>query len=195
MRSCTGTRSADRALRTRAFRLGAVGAALLLCVATSRGAAQGPALRASASWDSTGIWVRFPREFSPDRISVDSLVSDAFSGYEWRVILVGDAQVYVNALVVPPTRDLYISRIPSIAEAYRLGDLRRCEKEEITLSCGRPARGWVRDVDGRVEIGIVDFRWLSLAARSDHPSLRLVVKKARQELWSQDVPLVFGEPQ
>lgn len=186
-------RSAGRARRTRVSRVGAVGAALLLCLAASRGEAQGPALSASASWDSTGIWVRFPRELSPDRISVDSLVADAFSGYEWRVILVGDAQVYVNAFVVPPTRDLVIMKLGSIADAYRVGDLRRCEKEEITLACGRTARGWVRDADGRVEIGIVDFRWLSLAARSAHPTLRLVVKKAKQELWSEDVPLVYGE--
>lgn len=149
---------------------------------------------ASASWDSTGIAVVFPREFSPDRITMDTTVGDAFSGYEWRVILVGEREVYVSALVVPPDINLRIVKINTIAEAYRLGDLRRCVRDDITLACARPARGWVRDVDGRVEIGIADFRWLSLATRSAHPKLRLVVRRARVELWSEEVPLVYSVP-
>lgn len=146
----------------------------------------------SATWDSMGIAVVFPREYSPDRISRDTIVGDAFSGYEWRVILVGERGVYVSALVVAPDIDLRLTRINTIAEAYRLGDLRRCVRDDITLACARPARGWVRDADGRVEIGIADFRWLSLAARSPHPRLRLVVRRAKQELWSEDVPIVYS---
>ncbi len=170
---------------------------LLGALATLLGAqlrAQASALPvASATWDSTGIAVIFPREFSPDRISRDTTVGDAFSGYEWRVILIGEREVYLSALVVAPDADLHITRISTIADAYRLGDLRRCVRDDITLACARPARGWVRDAEGRVEIGIADFRWLSLAARSAHPRLRLVVRRARQELWSDDVPLVFAE--
>ncbi len=148
--------------------------------------------RATATWDASGIQVVFPREFSPDRVSIDTTVGDAFSGYEWRVILVGENEVLVSALVVPPDPELILPRITTVADAYRLGDLRRCVRDEITLACGRPARGWVRDAEGCVEIGIVDFRWLQLAARSAHPHLRLVVRRARQELWSEDVPLVYG---
>lgn len=134
----------------------------------------------------------FPREFSPDRITLDTIVADAFSGYEWRVILVGEREVNLSALVVPPDINLHIVRINTIADVYRLGDLRRCVRDDITLACGRAARGWVRDVDGRIEIGIADFRWLSLATRSAHPGLRLVVRRARVELWSEEVSLAYS---
>lgn len=164
--------------------------ALFLATLATGLRAQAPA--ASATWDSTGITVVFPREFSPDRITIDTVVGDAFSGYEWRVILVGDRDVYVSALVIPPDAALTLRRVLTIEEAYRLGDLRRCARADLTLACSRPARGWVRDADGRVEIGIADFRWLSLAARSPNPTLRLVVRRARQELWSADVPLVYS---
>lgn len=166
-------------------------AGLLLVVGLlSRLGAQAPT--ASATWDSTGITVIFPREYSPDRISMDTVVGDAFSGYEWRVILVGEHEVYVAALVIPPDTNLVIRRVLTIADAYRLGDLRRCTRADITLACSRPARGWVRDADGRVEIGIGDFRWFSLAARSSNPKLRLVVRRARVELWSAEVPITYA---
>ena len=164
---------------------------LLFVVGLATGlGAQAPTAR--ATWDSTGITVVFPREFSPDRITLDTVVGDAFSGYEWRVILVGENAVYLSALVVPPDSNLVLRRILTIADAYRMGDLRRCALADLTLACSRPARGWVDDADGRVEIGIVDFRWLALAARSPHPKLRLVVRRARQQLWSEDVPLTYG---
>lgn len=165
-----------------------IGLLLVVGLATGVGA-QVPAAR--ATWDSTGITVVFPREFSPDRITLDTVVGDAFSGYEWRVILVGENEVYVSALVVPPDSNLVLRRILTIADAYRMGDLRRCARADLTLACSRPARGWVADADGSVEIGIVDFRWLALAARSPYPKLRLVVRRARQELWSEDVPLSY----
>ncbi|MEP6589724.1 MAG: hypothetical protein ABJC19_00945 [Gemmatimonadota bacterium] len=167
--------------------------AAFACTLASADPGAGQLPTATATWDASGIMVVFPRDFSPDRISRDTIVGDAFSGYEWRVILVGDREVLVAALVVPPDRALLLPRVETVADAYRLGDLRRCVRDDITLACGRPARGWVRDAEGRVEIGIADFRWLQLAARSPHPRLRLVVRRARQELWSEDVPLVYAD--
>lgn len=71
------------------------------------------------------------------------------------------------------------------------GDLRSCQRTDRVLECDRAARGLVRDVNGRLEIGIVDSRWLIMALESPNPIARLVVKRARQVLWFADVPLVI----
>lgn len=51
--------------------------------------AQSPDSIATATLSDSGIVVRFPRFVSPDLITRDMMVADLFSGYEWRVVLLG----------------------------------------------------------------------------------------------------------
>lgn len=143
---------------------------------------------ATVSWDARGITVRFPRFLSPDSITSETRVGDAFSGYEWRVILVGDQRAYLAALVIPPTDSLTIHRVATIDDAYRLGDLRSCDRttSNLVLRCNRLAQGLVRDVAGRLEIGIVDGRWLQTALTAREPKVRLLVKVARETIWEEE---------
>lgn len=147
------------------------------------------ATTATATLGDSGIVVRFPRSVSPDSITREMLVGDLFSGYEWRIILLGDRQVLLTAFVVPPDDTLAVHRYATIGAAYLAGDLRSCQRDHQVLVCDRLARGLVRDVGGRLEIVIVDSRWLSLALQAATPRLRLIVKRNREELWSEEVPL------
>lgn len=141
-------------------------------------------------WSDSGIVVRFPRSMSPDSISREMRVADRFSGYEWRVIFMDGNRAMLSAFVVAPDDSLALHRIRTIAEAYRLGDLRQCSRDQVVLACDRPARGLVRDVDGQLEIGIMDNRWISAAIGAREPRLRLMVKRNREELWTEEYPLV-----
>jgi hypothetical protein len=157
--------------------------------------AQGNDSVASATLSDSGVVVRFPRFMSPDSITREMPVADLFSGYEWRVALLGHDAALLTALVVPPNDSLLIHRFGSIKEVYMAGDLRSCQRtNDLVISCSRLARGLVRDVDGSIEIAIIDSRWLLMAMQLDHPAVRLVVKRARQILWSADVPLVNHMP-
>jgi len=157
-------------------------------------AGAGNALAQGASgwvrWSDSGIVVRFPRSMSPDSITREMRVGDRFSGYEWRVIFLDGNRALLSAFVVAPDDSLALHRIRTIAEAYRLGDLRQCSRDEAVLTCDRPARGLVRDVDGQLEIGIMDSRWISAALGARDPRMRLMVKRNREELWTEEYPLV-----
>jgi hypothetical protein len=132
---------------------------------------------------------------SPDLITQEAVVGDLFSGYEWRVVLLGPDHALLSALVIPPDETLAIHRYRSIAEAYLAGDLRTCERgDNVVLHCDRPARGLVRDVGGRLEIGLADSRWIAMALLSTKPMVRLVVKRNRIVLWMADLPLVTHSP-
>lgn len=145
---------------------------------------------AMAVWDSAGFVVRFPRSVSPDSVTRDMPVSDNFSGYEWRVALIGDAgNALLTAFVIPPDDTLHLHRYHTIADAWRAGDLRRCERDNEVIACSRPARGFMRDAAGRIEIGIRDAAWLRFALQSQRPRLLLVVKRDRQEVWSAEFEL------
>jgi hypothetical protein len=148
---------------------------------------------ATVSWDARGITVRFPRFLSPDSITSETRVGDAFSGYEWRVILVGEPRAYLAALVIPPTDSLTIHKVSTIDEAYRLGDLRSCDRttSNLVLRCNRLAQGLVRDVEGRLEIGIVDGRWLQTALTAREPKVRLIVKVAKETIWEEEHPIRY----
>lgn len=149
---------------------------------------------ASAAWDSAGFVVRFPRSVSPDSVTVEMTVGDNFSGYEWRVALIGDGdETLLTAFVIAPDDTLALHRYRSIAEAWQAGALRRCEREASVLACARPARGFVRDAGGRLEIGIRDANWLRFALRARAPRLLLMVKRDRQELWSEELPLTLPD--
>jgi hypothetical protein len=157
--------------------------------------AQGSDSVATAALSDSGVVVRFPRFVSPDSITREMPVADLFSGYEWRVALLGHDTALLAALVVPPNDSLLIHRYGSIKEVYMTGDLRSCQRtNDLVISCSRLARGLVRDVDGSIEIAIIDSRWLLMAMQLDHPTVRLIVKRARQILWSADVPLVNHMP-
>jgi hypothetical protein len=147
----------------------------------------------SAVLGDSGIVVRFPRSVSPDSITREMMVGDLFSGYEWRIILMGEGQVLLTAFVIPPDDTLAIHRYGSIASAYLAGDLRTCQRDNVVLTCDQLARGLVRDVNGHLEVAILDTRWLALALRSTEPRLHLVVRRNREELWSREVPLVMKE--
>ncbi len=167
------------------------------CVVGSA-AAQAPQGRgpdsATATWDSAGFVIRFPRAMSPDSITLDMLVGDNFSGYEWRVALVGDSgDALLTAFVIPPDDTLGLRRYRTIAEAFRAGDLRRCRRSASVLECSVPARGFVRDAAGHIEIGIRDASWLRFALASRRPRILVVVKRDRQEVWSDEFPLVLPE--
>jgi hypothetical protein len=116
-------------------------------------------------------------------------VGDRFSGYEWRVIFVDGDRALLSALVVAPDDSLELHRIPTIAAVYQVGDLRQCSRDREVLACDRPARGLVRDVDGQIEIGIVDSRWLTAVVSARDPKVRLMVKRNREELWSGEYPI------
>ena len=165
-------------------------AAVAFVVGARALAAQSAGTTATATLSDSGIVVRFPRFVSPDSITREMPVLDLFSGYEWRVALVSDDQALVIVLVVAPNDSLLIHRYTSIAAVYMAGDLRSCQRDDIVLSCNRLARGLVRDVDGRIEIALIDNNWLVTALQSPHPMVRLVVKRNREILWSADVPLV-----
>ncbi len=149
---------------------------------------------AQVTWDSGGITIRFPRFLSPDSITFESRVGDRFSGFEWRIILVSDRRAYLAALVIPPTDSLTIHHVESIAEAYRLGDLRSCDRTtaNMVLRCNRLAQGLVRDVEGQLEIVIVDPRWIEALRTSRAPTLRLLVKIAQETVWEEEVGVRWG---
>ncbi len=140
-------------------------------------------------WSDSGIVARFPRSMSPDSISREMRVGDQFSGYEWRVIFMDGNRALLSAFVVAPDDSLMLHRIPTIEEAYRVGDLRQCSRDQAVLACDRPARGLVRDVDGQVEVGIMDSRWISAALGAREPKMRLIVRRNREELWTGEFPL------
>lgn len=166
-----------------------------LLAAGSAARAQSPDTTATATLSDSGIVVVFPRAMSPDSITREAIVGDLFSGYEWRVVLLGRDHALLSALVIPPDETLAIHRYRSIAEAYLAGDLRTCERgDNVVLHCDRPARGLVRDVGGRLEIGLADSRWISMALLSTKPMVRLVVKRNRIVLWMADLPLVTHSP-
>lgn len=167
---------------------------MMLVTGFSGSAGQAPDSAATATLSDSGIVVRFPRFMSPDSITREMPVGDLFSGYEWRVVLLGREQALLTALVIPPNDSLVIHHYATIKAAYLAGDLRSCQRSDLVLDCDRPARGLVRDVNGRLEIGIVDSRWLTMALQSSTPMVRLVVKRARQILWSADVPLISHLP-
>jgi hypothetical protein len=170
--------------------LGLIGA--MLVIAVSGVAGQAPDSAATATLSDSGIVVLFPRFMSPDSITREMPVGDLFSGYEWRVALLGRDQALLTALVIPPNDSLMIHRFATIKAAYLAGDLRSCQRGDLVLECDRPARGLVRDVNGRLEIGIVDSRWLTMALQLPTPTVRLVVKRAREILWSADIPLAIN---
>jgi hypothetical protein len=158
-------------------------------------AAQSTDSSATATLSDSGIVVRFPRFVSPDSITREMPVGDLFSGYEWRVVLLGNDEALVSALVIPPNDSLVIHRYATIKAAYLAGDLRSCRRSDIVLECDRPTRGLVRDVNGRLEIGIVDGRWITMALQSFRPVVRLIVKRARVVLWTADTPLALHLPE
>jgi hypothetical protein len=150
----------------------------------------------SATLSDSGIVVRFPRFLSPDSISREMPVMDLFSGYEWRVVLLAPTQALLSALVLAPNDSLQIHRVRTIQEVYMHGDLRQCRRtdNDIVLTCDRQARGLVRDANGCVEIAILDPRWLLAAMEMSKPTVRLIVKRARDVLWTRDIPLVVHTP-
>ena len=146
---------------------------------------------ATATLSDSGIVVRFPRTMSPDSITREMPVTDLFSGYEWRVALVNKERALLVALVVAPNDTLRMHRYTTIKDTYMAGDLRSCQRQnDLVLECDHLARGLVRDVDGRVEIAIVDRNWLLMALQSSEPVVRLIVKRNRETLWSADILLV-----
>ncbi len=167
--------------------LRALGVAMAIVVAGRAAAQRGDS--ATATLSDSGIVVRFPRSMSPDSITRDMPVLDLFSGYEWRVVLVSGENALVSALVLAPNDSLLVHRFTSIAAIYMAGDLRSCHRNLIVIECDRLARGLVRDVDGRVEIALIDNNWLVMAMRSPNPVVRLVVKRNRDILWTQDIAL------
>lgn len=180
------------------MRAAMVGVALIGAWVVRSAEAQVPEPRradtATATWDSAGFVVRFPRAMSPDSITLEMMVGDNFSGYEWRVALVGDGgNALLTAFVIPPDDTLRLRRYPTIADAFRAGDLRRCRRSASVLECSVPARGFVRDAEGHIEIGIRDASWLRFAFASRRPRILVVVKRDRQEVWSDEFPLVLPE--
>lgn len=174
------------------------GIAITGTLAVASATAQSPEARtrdsATATWDSAGFVVRFPRAVSPDSITLDMLVGDNFSGYEWRVALVGDSgDALLTAFVIPPDDTLGLRRYRTIADAFRAGDLRRCRRSASVLECSIPARGFVRDAGGHIEIGIRDASWLRFALASRRPRILVVVKRDRQEVWSDEFPLILPD--
>jgi hypothetical protein len=168
-----------------------VPAGVLVVAVASAAAAQSADTTATATLSDSGIVVRFPRTMSPDSITREMPVTDLFSGYEWRVALVNKDRALVVALVVAPNDTFRIHRYTTIKDTYMAGDLRSCERNDLVLECDHVARGLVRDVNGRVEIAIVDRVWLLMALQSSDPFVRLVVKRNRETLWSTDIPLVM----
>lgn len=164
-------------------------AAVSLGVASSA-SAQSADTVVTATLSDSGIVVRFPRAMSPDSITREMPAMDLFSGYEWRVVLMNRDRSLVTVLVVPPNDSLRLHRYATIKDAYMAGDLRQCQRNDLVLECNRLARGLVRDVDGRVEIAIIDRNWLLVAMQMANPVVRLVVKCDREVLWSADLPLI-----
>ena len=169
----------------RSVLVGAVALAL-----TSSAAAQAADTTATATLSDSGIVVRFPRTMSPDSITREMPVMDLFSGYEWRVALLSGERALVTALVVAPNDSLRMHRYTSIQALYMAGDLRSCQRQDLVLECNHLARGLVREVNGRVEIAIIDNSWLVMATQSANPVVRLIVKRDREILWTADIPLV-----
>jgi hypothetical protein len=142
----------------------------------------------------SGLVVRFPRSMSPDSITREMGVDDLFSGYEWRVILLGKTSALLTAFVIPVNDSLIIHRYRTIKAAFDAGGFRTCTRNAEVLDCDRLARGLVRDANGQLEIGILDRQWLAQAFQSGTPTLRLVVKRAREILWTEDVPIKVHIP-
>jgi len=157
---------------------------------TTRAGAQLKEATATATLSDSGIVVRFPRSMSPDSITREMPVLDLFSGYEWRVALVSGDRALVSALVVAPNDSLVIHRYATIRSVYMAGDLRACQRNLTVIECNHLARGLVREVDGRIEIALIDNNWLVMAMQSPHPVVRLAVKRNRETLWSADIPLL-----
>jgi hypothetical protein len=150
-----------------------------------------------ASWGADGITVRFPAEYAPHLVSLDTIAPDHFSGLEWRIVLEGGQTVFFSAFVIPPdpeTRQLV--RYDTIEDALNAGGahVRRCEKDILTFRCARPASALVRpSARGELEVAITDFRWLALAAQSEHPVLHLAVRRLGAEVWSGEFALVLAD--
>lgn len=152
---------------------------------------QPPVDSAIATWNTRGLIIRFPRSVSPDSITYDTRVADAFSGFEWRLILITDQRPYMAALVITPSDSLTLQHVPTIAEAYRVGDLRSCDRTtgNLVLRCNRLAQGLVRDVEGQLEIAIVDTRWLQALMASRTARVHLLVKVAKETVWEEERPV------
>lgn len=144
--------------------------------------------------NDSGIVVRFPRAMSPDSITREMMVGDLFSGYEWRIVLMGPGQALLTALVLAPNDSLVLHHYSSIRDLYMAGDLRQCRRNDEVLECDRLARGLVRDAHGCIEVAIADSRWITMALAESDPVIRLVVKRNRQIVWRDDVPLVVNFP-
>ncbi len=149
---------------------------------------------ATAVLSDSGLVVVFPRAMSPDSITQNAIVPDLFSGYEWRVIFLRPNTSLLAAFVIPPDDTLAIHHYGTIGQAYDAGSLRTCRRNLQVLDCDQLARGLVRDVDGRLEIAILDPDWLGLAFNVGTPMVRLVVKRAQQVLWAEDVPVLVRLP-
>ncbi|MBL0178455.1 MAG: hypothetical protein IPP98_04920 [Gemmatimonadetes bacterium] len=95
------------------------------------------------------------------------------------------------ALVITPSDSLTLQHVPTIAEAYRVGDLRSCDRTtgNLVLRCNRLAQGLVRDVEGQLEIAIVDTRWLQALMASRTARVHLLVKVAKETVWEEERPV------
>lgn len=151
-----------------------------------------------ATWGANGITVRFPAEFAPHLISLDTIAPDHFSGLEWRIVLEGGHTVYFSAFVIPPDAETRrLARYATMEDALNAGGahLRRCEKDILTFRCARPAAALVRRTpEGEFEVAITDLRWLALAAQSDDAVLHLAVRRLGTEVWSGVFPLTLAAP-
>ena len=162
---------------------------VVIFIASGHASGQAADTGATATLSDSGIVVRFPRAMSPDSITREMPVMDLFSGYEWRVALISGDRALVAALVVAPNDSLRLHRYATIRDVYMAGDLRSCRRNDLVLECDHRARGLVRDVDGRVEIAIIDNGWLLMATQSTRAVVRLVVKRDRETLWAADISL------
>ena len=97
----------------------------------------------------------------------------------------GASSWLVAFVIAPDPEDLTLQRYLTNEEAVRAGGsrVRRCEPDLMTIRCGRPARGLVRLVGGRLELLVAEPRWY-LAADSGGASVHMAVRRGGEELWS-----------
>lgn len=141
--------------------------------------------------------MRFPAEFAPTAIGVDTVVGDRFSGYEWRVVLESGPSVQLVAFVIPPDPDaLTLSRYATNEAAVRAGGsrVRWCDPDLATIRCGRVARGLVRLVGGQLELVVTEPRWYQVAAAGDSATVHLGVRRGGESLWTAVLPLRRESP-
>jgi hypothetical protein len=125
-------------------------------------------------------------------IGLDTVVGDAFSGYEWRVVLESGTSVQLVAFVIPPDpRGLRLQAYASNEAAVRAGGsrVRRCEPDLATIRCGRVARGLVRLVGGQLELVVSEPLWYQLASGREPATVHLGVRRAGIPLWEETLPL------